>query len=106
MIIFRNPLMHCRLFVPLLFVAAFVPASFADTNAMQVAPPTGTIMSSAGFYHPGVLVNRAQLDFVKGKVAAGIEPWKSAFDAAKASDLGALTYIAHPWKTCECGPFS
>ena len=52
------------------------------------------------------MVNRAQLDFIKSKVAAGIEPWKSAFEAAKSSDLGALTYIPHPWKTCECGPFS
>ena len=51
-------------------------------------------------------MNRAQLDFIKSKVAAWIEPWKSAFEAAKSSNLGALTYIPHPWKTCECGSFS
>ena len=43
--------------------------------------------SAAGFYHPGVLVNRAQLEFIKAKVAAGAQPWKSAFEAAKASEL-------------------
>src|SRR3954471_21503284 len=62
--------------------------------------------SSAGFYHPGVLVNRAQLELIKSKVAAGAEPWKTAFEAAKASNYGALNYTPHPWKTCECGPFS
>src|SRR5271155_2368296 len=103
MIVLRNPFMHCRLFVALLFVAAFVPTFFADANATQVALPTGTIKSPAGFYHPGVLVNHAQLDFVKGKVAAGAEPWKSAFEAAKASELGSLTIVPHPWKQCNCG---
>jgi hypothetical protein len=75
-------------------------------SAGDALPPPGTIKSAAGFYHPGVLVNRAQLDFVKAKIAAGAEPWKSAFEAAKASDLGTLNYIPHPWKTCECGPNS
>ena len=72
----------------------------------QAALPAGTQMSSAGFYHPGVLVNRAQLDLVKNRVAVGIEPQKSAFEAAKSSDLGSLSYIPHPWETCECGPHS
>ena len=52
------------------------------------------------------MVNHAQLDFIKARVAAGAEPWKSAFAAAKAGDMGSLAYVAHPWKTCECGPFS
>ncbi len=92
--------------MPLVLGAVVVRVSFADTHAAQTVLPFGTIKSPAGFYHPGVLVNRAQLDFVKGKVAAGIEPWKSAFEAAKSNDLGSLNYVAHPWKTCECGPFS
>jgi hypothetical protein len=62
--------------------------------------------AAPAFHHPGVLVNRAQLDFVKGKVAAGLEPWKSAFAAAKSSDLAAMAYTPHPRDTCECGPFS
>jgi hypothetical protein len=76
------------------------------TGGAQSALPPGTIKSAAGFYHPGILVNRAQLDFVKAKIAAGAEPWKSAFEAARTSDLGSLDYIPHPWKKCECGPFS
>src|SRR5207253_11024768 len=55
---------------------------------------------------PGVLINRAQLEFIKSKVAAGAEPWKSAFDAAKASEYGSLNYTPKPRQTVECGPFS
>src|SRR5580704_13040069 len=89
------------LFASLLVSAAIAPAAFAADAA-----PSGTIISAAGFHHPGVLVNRAQLDFVKAKIAAGAEPWKSAFDAAKASEQAALAYVPHPWATCECGPRS
>ena len=77
----------------------------SPTETKPAAVP-GATKSAAGFYHPGVLVNRPQLDFIKAKVAAGVEPWKSAYEAAKASDLGALTYVPHPWKACECGPYS
>src|SRR4051812_6133448 len=87
------------IFLGITFGIASVSAN-AATNATTSATTT------AGFHHPGVLVNREQLEFVKAKVAAGLEPWKSAFEAAKASDLGALTYTPHPIQTCECGPFS
>src|SRR5947207_8152356 len=80
--------------VSLFLALAFIPICFAQTR------------SPAGFYHPGVLVNRAQLELIKSKVAAGSEPWKSAFEAAKASELASLSYAPHPWQTCECGPFS
>jgi hypothetical protein len=101
-----NPILSRRFLAALFLGAACVSTAFADTKATQTALPPGTTKSSAGFYHPGVLVNRAQLDFIKGKVAAGIEPWKSAFEAAKASDLGALSYTPHPWTNCDCGPSS
>lgn len=82
-------------------------AARAATPADAGAPlPTGVTKSAAGFYHPGVLVNRPQLDLIKQKVAAGAEPWKTAFEAARASDMGARSYTPKPWKTCECGPYS
>lgn len=86
-----------RLLLFLVCSLAMSSISVADTNG---------IVSAAGFHHPGILVNRAQLEFIKRKVAAGEEPWKSAFEAARTSDLGALSYVPHPWNTCECGPFS
>ena len=72
---------------------------------------TGTLAATnatpaSGFIHPGVLLNQAQLDLIKSRVAAGTEPQKSAFADAKASPLAALDYQSHPWKTCECGPRS
>ena len=49
------------------------------------------------FKHPGVLLNGAQLAEIKRRVAAGIEPQKSAFEALKASKLGrARLHAASP----------
>jgi hypothetical protein len=56
---------------------AFLSVSLIGAKSAG-ALPAGTERSAAGFYHPGVLVNRAQLDFIKGKAAAGAETWKSA----------------------------
>ncbi len=95
-----------RFIAPLILGALTTPSLHADTGVQAASLPPGTIKSPEGFYHPGVLINRAQLDFIKAKVAGGAEPWKSAYEAAKASDLGSLNYIPHPWKTCECGPYS
>ena len=96
-----------RPWATVLLLTTGVPIVWAEspTETKPKAVP-GVTKSAAGFYHPGVLVNRPQLDFIKAKVAAGVEPWKSAYEAAKASDLGTLTYIPHPWKACECGPYS
>ena len=79
----------------------------ASILVSALSPTLATAADAAApFHHPGIMVNRAQLDFVRAKIAAGAEPWKSAFEAAKSSDLGSLTYTPHPWKTCECGPRS
>ena len=64
-------------------------------------PPMGD-----GFRHPGVLINQAQIDFVRGKIAAGEQPWKGAFDKAKADNYGSLAYAPKPQVTVECGPYS
>ncbi|XXT21190.1 alginate lyase family protein [Sorangium sp. So ce429] len=55
------------------------------------------------FRHPGVLVSRGQLDFVKAKIAAGQQPWKSDFDKAKGSKYGRLPYTARPVEIMKCG---
>jgi hypothetical protein len=69
--------------------------SHADGGAMN-----------GGFAHPGILVNQAQLDFVKAKIAAGIEPWKSAFTRASNSNFGSLNYTPHAIAVVQCGPYS
>ena len=61
---------------------------------------------SPAFRHPGVLVNRDQLDFVKAQVTAGAPPWKAAFDKARTSGLGSLAYTPHPHDSVGCGAVS
>jgi hypothetical protein len=72
-----------------------------QTTAHAQAPQT--------FQHPGVLVSRAQLDYIKIMVAAHNEPFYSAFLKAQNSNIGSLTYqIQGPPATgiIECGPTS
>jgi chitodextrinase len=48
------------------------------------------------FTHPGVYNTKATLDFVKGKIAAGANPWKTAYNAALSDTYGSLSYPDHP----------
>ncbi|KAF5361229.1 hypothetical protein D9757_010413 [Collybiopsis confluens] len=60
----------------------------------------------ATFQHPGVLVDREQLDFVKAKVNAGDQPWNQAYNAMLTEPLSSLTRNPTPTATVECGPTS
>jgi hypothetical protein len=72
-----------------------------------VAPQSQPGSEAGGpFQHPGVLVNLAQLDFVKAKVKAGSDPWSSGFAAALASPYAATTYAPKPLADVDCGPDS
>lgn len=82
-------------FLRLCLVACAVSASSAKTDNSRVP-----------FAHPSILLNRAQLDLIKQRVADGIEPQKTAFTALLASPLADLNYIPSPRATVECGPFS
>ncbi len=80
--------------------------AYANVAIVTTADPSGKPAKPAGFIHPGVLVNRAQLDEIKRRVAAGIEPQKTAFEQMKASPLCALNYAPHPVPTVMSGPNS
>ncbi|MBP0454223.1 alginate lyase family protein [Kitasatospora sp. RG8] len=60
----------------------------------------------APFRHPGVLLGSQQLAFVKAKVAAGAEPWKSAYAKLAADRYAALSWKPKPRATVECGSAS
>ena len=77
--------------------------AYKEVTVNLKADPSGKPAKSAGFAHPGILVNRAQLDEIKRRVAAGVEPQKSAFEALQASKWGARDYTPHPRATVECG---
>jgi hypothetical protein len=70
------------------------------------AEPAGRPAKSAGFNHPGVLLNRAQLDEIKRRVKAGIEPQKSAFERLKAHSFGARDYTPQARDAVVCGSYS
>jgi alginate lyase len=74
--------------------------------AVTVAGPAAPVHAANGFIHPGVLVSRAQLDFVKGRVAAGAQPWTTAYNAMKASRYASLSRTPAPRAVVECGSYS
>lgn len=74
----------------------------ASSTTSSVLLPTA--LTGTTFVHPGVLVNQGQLNFVKGKIAAAQEPWKTAYNNAKNSTYGSLQYTAHPIAIVSCGP--
>jgi hypothetical protein len=66
----------------------------AGAGARGAGSPSGG--SRRTFVHPGILVTRAQLDFVRRGIALDAEPWTSAFARAAADRHGALDYAPHP----------
>ncbi len=46
--------------------------------------------------HPGILQTKADLDFMKGKILAGEDPWKSAWDRWMAEPVSLLEFKPQP----------
>lgn len=77
------------------------------TARAETAPgPQGKAETAGAFIHPGIQVDKAQLDFVKARLAAHAEPWSAAFAALKNSSFGSLKYKPKPRADVECGAFS
>jgi hypothetical protein len=74
-------------------------------GAMDAGVDAGGSGGAVGFafVHPGILVSRGQLDFVKAKIAAKQEPWTSELARALAGKYGRLPYTPHPIATMKCG---
>ncbi|WLQ36375.1 alginate lyase family protein [Streptomyces castrisilvae] len=84
---------------------SMTPAS-AGRAGPDAAPAAAGAAAPASFTHPGVLVSRPQLDFVRAKVQAGAQPWKSAYDQMMASKYASLGRTAKPRAVVECGSYS
>ncbi|MFC4588770.1 alginate lyase family protein [Sphaerisporangium corydalis] len=84
------------------------PAHAAPLTATGGAPlaVTPAKLAPATFTHPGVLVSRPQLDFVRAKVTAGAQPWKAAYDQMMASSYASLSRTPKPRAIVECGSYS
>ncbi|TWP52062.1 hypothetical protein FKR81_10780 [Lentzea tibetensis] len=84
---------------------AVVVSLLASLTVPAATVPSATA-APAAFTHPGVLVSRPQLDFMRAKVNAGAQPWKSAYDAMRGTAYASLTRTAKPRAVVECGPYS
>jgi hypothetical protein len=82
--------------------ASSVSASSATAPA-SLAPVEGQVAPSTTFVHPGVLVCTGQLAFVRARIAEGAEPWTTAYEALRTSDLASLAWKPKPWAIVECG---
>lgn len=102
-----TPVSHRRCHRVRLVIAAAVIALLA-TLVVIPASSSGpkAVAAPATFTHPGVLVSRPQLDFVRSKVNAGAQPWKAAFDQMMASNYASLSRTPHPREIVECGSYS
>lgn len=58
------------------------------------------------FAHPGVLLDTAQLNLIKHKVAQGAQPWSNAYSAMLADPLASLSRTPSPTRVVQCGPTS
>lgn len=100
-----------------------IMGSLAATPPLLVEPETGIVAAPAtviadtaasggkalnfgsanSFVHPGIDIDRRQLDLVKANVQAGKQPWRGAYDKMAASKYASLSYVPHPVDYVECG---
>jgi hypothetical protein len=77
-----------------------------ETPAVVNQLPVVIPMNNAVFKHPGLLVNKSQIEFIVAKIKAGEEPWKTAFANLKSSKYSSLTYVYKAYSTVECGGYN
>lgn len=58
----------------------------------------------AEFTHPGISHSRASIDFVRSRIAAGEQPWASAWKSVQASRYADLDWTPRPRAHVERGP--
>lgn len=92
------------LFRPALIALSIVLIGVPTANAVE--PPDDRPSAVLAFSHPGVLVNKAQLDFTRSRVLAAAQPQKAAYDAMRASGSASLSYTPKPRAVVECGSSS
>ncbi|PRX98079.1 alginate lyase family protein [Allonocardiopsis opalescens] len=92
----------------LMVIGTAAPAS-ALPLAKAAAEPRSAEASVAApetFTHPGVLVSRSQLDFVRERVQSGAQPWTEAFEQMMASDYAEPDREPKPREVVQCGPYT
>ncbi|MFF5880203.1 alginate lyase family protein [Streptomyces californicus] len=88
-------------------IAALIAPLFLLPGCAPAAPDSAAPRGANGsgvFRHPGVVVGGDGLAAVRQRVTEGREPWKSAFDAMRASRYASLAYAPHPVADVACPP--
>ena len=62
-------------------------------------------LSASPFVHPGMLQTRQELEFMKQKVAAGEEPWKTAWDNLCRESYSSVNFQPQPVAHVVRGPY-
>ena len=69
-------------------------------------PATNCPAAEKPFTHPGILHSRAELDFVKAKVAKGEQPWASAWEELRSHAISKLDWKPNPVGNVVRGPYN
>jgi hypothetical protein len=80
-------------------------AVLALAAACRPIRPSPAVQAGAAFRHPGVLVNRGQLDLLRERVRAGAQPQAPAFEQML-RHWGSLSWTPRPRPVVDCGPYS
>ncbi len=62
--------------------------------------------TAQNLWHPGILHSGDEIAFVKAQIAAGKQPWKTAFDRLKSDQSASLSYRATPFRSVDCGYYN
>jgi hypothetical protein len=84
--------------------AASLPA-LAQTPAPAHSSSAASTAPHRSIVHPGILQTRADLDFMKAKIHAGEEPWKSAWEHWLAEPVSSLDFKPQPFAHIIRGAF-
>jgi hypothetical protein len=96
--------------VALFFTTLYIQSCTKVVNSPVVATqkPNDNQFPSANsvFKHPGLLVSKTQIDFIKTKISTGEEPFVKAFTSLKTSKYASLAYAHKAFNNVECGSYN
>jgi hypothetical protein len=62
--------------------------------------------TTAGFIHPGISHNQAELEFVKSKLKTSQQPWQQAWEEMSSSSFAELSWEPRPVSNVERGAYN
>ena len=94
----------------LLFALPLLVLGFSNQDQQILSsPPENVSFAQSSWAHPGYVVSKSQLDFIKGQVEAKAQPWTDAYnqmlkDSDKYGIYVSATRTSEATATVSCGP--